>query len=94
MADRLLIFFEENLKSTTVTKDLICYKGGTKTVAISLVSSKTKEKYIVMQEDNGKMEQKEYDSIEDALISIDKGLFLYGQEVYLDEQYKNFKDYL
>jgi len=94
MADRLTTFFEENLKSTTVTKDLICYKGGTKKVVISLVSSKTKEKYIVIQDDNGIIEQKEYDSIEDALISIDKGLFLYGQEVYLDEQFKNFKDYL
>ena len=94
IADRLTTFFEENLKSTTITKDLICYKGGTKKVVISLVSSKTKENYIVIQEDNGKIERKEYNSIEDALISIDKGLFLYGQEVYLDEQYKNFKDYL
>lgn len=91
MGDRLIAFFKENLKSTVRTKKLICYKGGTKTVTISLVSSKVVSKYVVTQEDNGKTTQAEYNVFEDAVISIDKGLFLYGQEVFVDDEYKNFK---
>lgn len=94
LANRLIAFFEENLKSSVSIKKLICYKGGTKTATINQVISKTTTKYIVIQEDNGKKEQTEFPVFEDALISIDKGLFLYGQEVYVDEEYKNFKECL
>lgn len=94
MSERLIAFFEDNLKSTIISKKIICYKGGTKTVTINFVSSRTSKKYVVIQEDNGKVEQKEYEVFEDAVISIDKGLFLYGQEVFVDEEYKNFRSCL
>ncbi len=94
MVNRLAEFFEENLKSSVITKKLICYTGGTKTVTINYVTSKTSKKYVVIQDDNGKIDQNEFDVFEDAVISIDKGLFLYGQEVFVDEEYKNFKNCL
>lgn len=91
---RLSSFFEENLKSTVNTKKLICYKGGSKTATINMITSKTSTKYEVIQKDNEKSEQTDFSVFEDALISIDKGLFLYGQEIYVDEEYKNFKNLL
>ena len=94
MADRLEEFFEENLKSSVITKKLICYTGGTKIVTINYVTSKTYKKYVVIQNDNGKIEQNEFDVFENAVISIDKGLFLYGQEIFVDEECKDFKNCL
>ena len=67
MSNRLIDFFEANLKSTIITKKLICYTGGTKTITINYFTSKTNKKYVVIQDDNGTIEKNEFDVFEDAV---------------------------
>jgi uncharacterized protein with ParB-like and HNH nuclease domain len=86
---RLLDFFIKNLKSEDVSKDLLCYKGGSVTVNIRSISSSQSVSFIVETKDDSNLITKEFSTFEDAIASIDKGLLKFGNEVFIDKSIRN-----